>query len=78
MNAICYHRSVDKQCVQFFIDASISMEEYMEYRGKWEDVTETVFFKTMDADGSGTIDWSEFLKHEACRTLCRRDRVSTW
>ena len=52
------------------------MEEYIEYRSKTEDMTEPVFFKSMDADGSGTIDWSEFLKHEACRKISKRDRVS--
>ena len=60
----------------YLTDGNISLEEYLSYRGQYDENTESVFFKTMDADGSGTIDWSEFLKHEACRKLARRDKVN--
>ena len=42
-----------------------------------EEVTfEKIQFSHLDADGGGYIDYQEFLKHESCKMLASRDKVS--
>ena len=36
---------------------------------------ERALFKLMDSDGSGEIEWREFVYHEACRKLTVMPRV---
>ncbi len=36
---------------------------------------ERELFKLMDSDGSGEIEWREFVYHEACRKLTIMPRV---
>ena len=32
-------------------------------------------FRLIDIDGNGTIDWWEFVKHEATKQLAKRNKV---
>ncbi|XP_013378662.1 PHD finger protein 24 isoform X2 [Lingula anatina] len=65
------------------MDATISVEEYLDYKQKEylalfhtpmpkeEEDLEKTKFRHMDTDGTGTIDWWEFLNYETIRLLER-------
>ena len=40
-----------------------------------EEQFERLQFKYLDADGSGTMEYSEYLKHHACLRLATRPKV---
>ena len=67
-------------------DATISLEEFIEYRqlvvrehesrdlSKEEKQDEARHFKHMDTDRTGTLSWWEFLNHEAIRRLATQGK----
>ena len=40
-----------------------------------EEDFEKIQFSLLDADGSGEVDYWEFMKHEATKVLLRKDKV---
>ena len=76
--------------VRYFVhgtDSSVSLDEYLAFRRQcWdrdesgpmpqeEETFQKLQFKLLDADGSGNVDYWEFVKNEGCKNLARRSKV---
>lgn len=72
---------------RWFSDADIGLEEFMTFQKKEH---ESLFgtpmddfdldllrfkFQMLDADKSGSVDYTEYMKHQATKILGRKDKV---
>ena len=69
------------------VDLRVSLEEFMSYQTSqfeaaegrpmtsFEESYERLHFRRLDADGSGYVDYPEFLKFSAGKYLSRRSKV---
>ena len=73
----------------FFLDSSVTEEEFLAFRKEryakeegrpmpeFEYSFERIQFRSLDADRSGSIDYGEFMKHQAGRKLAIKDKVQS-
>ena len=66
-------------------DQDLSLAEYLSFRCMDKTHTPESLakiseeeFVTMDKNGDGTVDWWEFLQHEASKRLEIQPKVSQW
>ena len=73
--------------VYITVDSSVSIDEFLAYRKKqfeqddgkpmseFEINFERIQFKSLDADKSGSVDYNEFMKHQASKKLAIKEGV---
>ena len=69
------------------VDAGVTLEEYLivnkreHLKTEGESMSEddihrlTLQYHCMDCNGDGSVDWWEFVKHQACKRLAKKPTV---